>query len=40
MALGAVIAYAPREHYVANILVVSLIFVAINLPLALELSGD
>ncbi len=39
MALGAVTAYAPREHYVANILVVSLIFVAINLPCVMCWTG-
>lgn len=39
MALGAVTAYAPREHYVANILVVSLIFVAINLPCVMSWAG-
>lgn len=32
MALGAVTAYAPREHYVVNILIVSAVFTAINLP--------
>ncbi|MDO9430660.1 MAG: LysE family translocator [Pseudomonadota bacterium] len=39
MALGAVTAYAPREHYVANILVVSLIFMAINLPCVMSWTG-
>ena len=39
MALGAVTAYAPREHYVANILAVSLIFVAINLPCVMSWTG-
>lgn len=32
MALGAVTAYAPSQNYAANILVVSAIFTAINLP--------
>ena len=32
MALGATATYAPREHYVANILVVGLVFGCINLP--------
>jgi len=32
MALGAVTAYAPRENYTFNILIVSTIFTAINLP--------
>ncbi|WP_309643104.1 hypothetical protein [Phenylobacterium sp.] len=32
MALGAVTAYAPRENYAVNILIVSAIFTAINLP--------
>lgn len=32
MALGAATTYAPQQHYVANILVVSLLFGAINLP--------
>ena len=39
MALGAVTAYAPREHYVANIVAVSLIFVAINLPCVMSWTG-
>ena len=39
MALGAVTANAPREHYVANILAVSLIFVAINLPCVMSWTG-
>ena len=39
MALGAVTAYAPREHYVANILAVSLIFVVINLPCVMSWTG-
>jgi threonine/homoserine/homoserine lactone efflux protein len=32
MALGATTTYAPRQHYVANVLVVGLVFGAINLP--------
>jgi len=32
MALGAVTAYTPQQDYVVNILLVSLIFMAINLP--------
>lgn len=32
MALGAVTAYAPADHYAVNILIVSAIFTAINLP--------
>ena len=32
MALGAVTAYAPREDYVVNVLAVSGVFAAVNLP--------
>jgi threonine/homoserine/homoserine lactone efflux protein len=32
MALGAVTAYAPPQHYVANVVIVGLVFAAINLP--------
>ena len=39
MALGAVTAYAPRDGYVANILVVSVIFTAINLPCVASWTG-
>ena len=39
MALGAVTAYAPREHYVFNIFLVSLIFTAINLPCVMSWTG-
>lgn len=39
MALGAVTAYAPRENYTTNVLVVSAIFVAINLPCVLTWTG-
>ncbi|CAN7341769.1 LysE family translocator [Phenylobacterium sp. LjRoot164] len=39
MALGAVTAYAPREGYVTNILVVSVIFTAINLPCVASWTG-
>ena len=39
MALGAVTAYAPRDGYVTNILVVSVIFTAINLPCVASWTG-
>ena len=39
MALGAVTAYAPRDGYVANILLVSVIFTAINLPCVASWTG-
>jgi threonine/homoserine/homoserine lactone efflux protein len=32
MALGAVTAYAPREHYGANVLLVAAVFGVVNLP--------
>ena len=39
MALGAVTAYAPQDNYVANILVVSAVFAAINLPCVASWTG-
>lgn len=39
MALGAVTAYAPREGYVSNILAVSVVFTAINLPCVASWTG-
>lgn len=39
MALGAVTAYAPRDNYVANIFLVSLIFAVINLPCIASWTG-
>ncbi|MFN3514578.1 MAG: LysE family translocator [Phenylobacterium sp.] len=39
MALGAVTAYAPRENYVANVLVVSAVFLAVNLPCVASWTG-
>lgn len=39
MALGAVTAYAPRENYVLNILLVSAIFTAVNLPCVMTWTG-
>lgn len=39
MALGAVTAYAPQQNYVANILAVSAVFAAINLPCVASWTG-
>lgn len=39
MALGAVTTYAPRDGYVANIVAVSAIFTAINLPAVATWTG-
>lgn len=39
MALGAVTTYAPQENYVANIVVVSVIFTAVNLPSVATWTG-
>jgi threonine/homoserine/homoserine lactone efflux protein len=39
MALGAVTAYAPRENYVLNILLISAVFTAINLPCVMTWTG-
>ena len=39
MALGAVTTYVPRENYVANIVLVSAIFMAINLPCVASWTG-
>lgn len=39
MALGAVTAYAPRQGYVANVLVIALVFAAINLPCLASWTG-
>ena len=39
MALGAVTTYAPRENYGLNILVVSLVFLAVNAPCVATWTG-
>ena len=39
MALGAVTAYAPREGYAANVLIVAGVFAAINLPCVASWTG-
>jgi threonine/homoserine/homoserine lactone efflux protein len=39
MALGAVTAYAPRDNYVMNVLLVSFIFTVINLPCIASWTG-
>lgn len=39
MALGAVTTYAPQENYVANIVVISAIFTAVNLPCVAVWTG-
>lgn len=39
MALGAVTAYAPRENYAFNVLLISLIFTVVNLPCVASWTG-
>jgi threonine/homoserine/homoserine lactone efflux protein len=39
MALGAVTAYAPRENYAFNVLLISLIFTLVNLPCVASWTG-
>lgn len=39
MGLGAVTAYAPQQGYVANVLVIGLIFVVVNLPCIAAWTG-
>lgn len=39
MALGAVTAYAPRENYALNVLLISLIFTVVNLPCVASWTG-
>lgn len=39
MALGAVTAYAPQEGYAANVLLVGLVFAAVNLPCIIAWTG-
>jgi threonine/homoserine/homoserine lactone efflux protein len=39
MALGAVTAYAPRDGYVVNVIVVAVVFAAINLPCVAAWTG-
>jgi threonine/homoserine/homoserine lactone efflux protein len=39
MALGAVTAYAPQQGYIANVIAISLVFTAINLPCVASWAG-